>query len=181
MNREEKERMLDRVLDDALAPQNMEPRPGLEQRILANLRAQPEPQPWWRWRLFWVPASVAALVLVVVLLRQSMPSPPPIAPVVVEQNLKSPPPAPSKKTPLVAQGHTARPRGTHPIVTTIAKDPAREPRPPVFAPACLTEGERALYAMLRSNPDEARLATERQEKAQQEVAEFMDQAFKPQQ
>jgi len=179
MNREEKERMLDRVLDDALAPQNMDPRPGLEQRILANLRAQPEPQPWWRCRLLWVPASVTALVLLVVLLRQSTPSPPLTAPVVVEQNLKSPPPAPSMKTPLVAQRPSARPR-THPIVTTIAEAPA-EPRPPVFAPARLTEGERALYAMLRSNPDEARLVTERQEKAQQEAAEFMDQAFKPQQ
>jgi hypothetical protein len=180
MNREEKERMLDRVLDDALAPQNMEPRPGLEQRILANLRAQPEPQPWWRWRLLLVPASVAVLVLLMVLLRQSMPSPPLTAPIVVEQNVKSPPPPPTKETPLVAHRPSARPR-THPMVTEIAKAPAQEPRPPVFAPARLTEGERALYAMLRSNPDEATLVTERQEKAQQEAAEFMEQAFKPQQ
>ena len=60
MNREERERLVDRVLNEALAPQEIQPRAGLEQRILANLRAQPLPRPRWRW--MWVPAVAALLI-----------------------------------------------------------------------------------------------------------------------
>lgn len=53
------------------------------------------------------------------------------------------------------------------------------PRQPVFAPARLTEAERALVAVLSSNPEEAKVVAERQAETQQEAAEFMEQAFNP--
>lgn len=55
--------LLDDVLDRALALQGRaEPRPGLEGRVLATLRARP-PLPWWRALLSSRPAWVAAGVL----------------------------------------------------------------------------------------------------------------------
>src|ERR1700674_4092802 len=56
---------LDRQLDAALARYAaVEPRVGLEERILANLRAQRKHDPargWWRW------AAVGALAVVIIL------------------------------------------------------------------------------------------------------------------
>jgi len=69
---------LDRVLDTALAKYlTVEPRPGLEDRVLANLRAERTRIPahaWWRWSV----AAVLAVVIVAVALalrfgRSSLP------------------------------------------------------------------------------------------------------------
>ena len=62
MKPEEREPDLDQVLDQALARySDVEPRAGLEERILANLRSQPQPRPWWMtWRM---PALAAAILV----------------------------------------------------------------------------------------------------------------------
>ena len=72
---------LDRTLDTALAKYaSVEPRPGMEERILANLRsadATPAYHTWWRWGLA---AAVAAVLLAVTFAwRSRTPSHPAIA------------------------------------------------------------------------------------------------------
>lgn len=68
---------LDQILDAALAKYtSAEPRPGLELRILANLRSAnvPSRQPlWWRWGLR--AALAAILVALVIGLRSTKPTP----------------------------------------------------------------------------------------------------------
>jgi len=60
---------LDRALDGALARYSAaEPRPGLEDRVLASLRAEqlrPAERPWWKWGLA---AAVAAIFIAVIAL-----------------------------------------------------------------------------------------------------------------
>src|SRR5579884_472422 len=63
MDRQRKERIVDDVLNRALGPQLVEPRQGLEGRILANLATMPPRRPWWRW--MWVPALAAAALLAI--------------------------------------------------------------------------------------------------------------------
>ena len=78
----EHNRFVDELLEAALARyRSTEPRPGLEERVLANLRASPRPAPWLRWT--WLPAATAAaLAIAVVVLSlvhrhaQHAPAPP---------------------------------------------------------------------------------------------------------
>lgn len=56
---------LDNRIDHALASYTpVEPRPGLDQRILASVAAASRPRPW-GWRPLWALAAAAALVAVV--------------------------------------------------------------------------------------------------------------------
>lgn len=174
MNREERERMVDRLLNEALAPHEVEPRAGLEQRILANLRAQPEPRPWWRW--MWAPAAVAAVVLLVIVLRPTRPSQPATPPVSVDRR-QAPAVTTKAAPPLVATRRKLVRRKPVPRTTVLAKTEPAGPRQPIFAPARLSEAERALLAMLQSKPDEAQALVQQQEQTRQEAAEFMEQAM----
>lgn len=64
--------LLDREIDAALAKYSaVEPRDGLEHRILANLRAQPQAttQPWLRWVVVGAVAMLAVVVALSVSLR----------------------------------------------------------------------------------------------------------------
>lgn len=181
MNQEERERTVDRLLNEALSRQDVEPRAGLEQRILANLRAQPGARRWWRWMPLWGAAAIAAVVLLAIALQPTRPAQTGQAPVVVEQ--KPGPATHENQAPterrVVASRRRPR-RGTTAVETAIAKPTAPEPRQPVFAPAQLTEAERALVAMLRSNPDEAKVVAERQAQTRQESVEYIEQSFKVQ-
>jgi hypothetical protein len=177
MNREERERMVDRLLDDALAPQEIEPRIGLEQRILANLRAQPERRAWWAW--MGVPVLAAALLIVIGVMVTRRPQPL-TAPVVVEHRPATPTEPTVVRPPAVVAKHRHPSLKAAPISVVALATPAPiAPRQPVFAPARLTEAERALVAVLRSNPEEAKVVAERQAETQLEAAEFMEQAFNP--
>jgi hypothetical protein len=56
---------LDRALDAALAKYAaVEPRPGLEERVLAHLRSAPAPRRWMTWKL-WTAAGLAVAAIVV--------------------------------------------------------------------------------------------------------------------
>jgi hypothetical protein len=177
MNREERERMVDRLLNEALAPQEIEPRAGLEHRILANLRAQLEPRPWRRW--MWVPALAAVQLIVIGVMVTRRPQPP-LAPVAVEQKTATPTQPKAVHPPAVVAKHRNPSRKSLPVSVVAVATPAPvAPRQPVFAPASLTQAERALVAVLRSNPEEAKLVAKRQTETQQEAAEFMEQAFNP--
>jgi hypothetical protein len=179
MNREERERMVDRLLNEAVSPQEVEPRAGLEQRILANLRAQPEGRPWRKW--MWA-ATTAVLLIVIGLMVTRRPEPVK-APVAIQQKPVAPAPTTSAALPaaIVATGRKPSRRSPVAPAITSAKTASITPRQPAFAPGRLTDAERALVAMLRSNPDEAKAVAERQEQARQEGTEFMEQALMPKQ
>lgn len=187
MNREERERMVDRLLDQALAARQVEPRPGLEERVLASLRPQPEPRSWWRW--LWVPAAVAAAVLVIVMATRWSGSPQPQRPPVAVKEPSAP--APQKKVSEPAQV-AARPKKQPPRsarrqpvqVAKVAIPPVQAasptPAPGQYPkPSPIGGAEfRALIAMLKGDPDEARLIATRQQESQKQAEEFMEQAAK---
>jgi hypothetical protein len=189
MNREERERMVDRLLDQALASQPVEPRPGLEERVLAHLRPQPAPRVWWRAAWIWAPVAVAATVLVIVIGAYLTRSPQPARPPVVVKQHSAPAPEktvsaatqaaarPSKKQPRSARRQTVQvAKVASPPVQAASPTPVpgQYPKPsPIGGPEF-----RALIAMLRGNPDEARLIATRQQESQKQAEEFLEQAAK---
>ncbi len=68
---QEKDRQMDEMLDSLLANySSAEPRPGLETRILANLREAEKkaPQGWWSFKWIWAGAVAAAIIIAAVLI-----------------------------------------------------------------------------------------------------------------
>lgn len=177
MNREERERTVDRLLNEALGPQRVEPRAGLEERIVAHLRAQPEPRPWRRW--LWVPAAVAAAVLLIIALRPGHPNQPPKAPTVVQtQPAPTPvPTTPRPAPPVVATHRKPTPRVVRPQQAAAITATAL-PRQQVFpSPAPLTAEEQMLLALSRRSPAQAVLvAREREMEWQRVLKNFEDEA-----
>jgi hypothetical protein len=154
---------LDRVLDAALAKYAaVDPRPGLEERVLANLGAEWQWVPnraWWRWSAL---AAVAAVAIVAIALawRPGKPSHPEIA--------KHPPTLPQGAREPGAQivsndgGNQVRSHDHRPVRKTIAR---RSPTPVVTAgnpklgefpsPAPLSEQERLLRNYVAEYPEQA--------------------------
>jgi hypothetical protein len=163
MNAEDRERELDRWLDDALRGySDVEPRAGLEQRILANLDArQRDRRPWWQWAL--VPAAVAVAISAAVLLiertRPMHPSPP-VARVA--------PKAPAKPAVRPVARPANPPAGTRrsappPMQMALAQRD-RPPRLNAFpSPAPLSPQEIAVLRLVRRAPQEAALLAQAQE------------------
>jgi hypothetical protein len=70
MTDHEEDRHLDELLDSALSAYSaVEPRPGLETRIIAQVRdaARPAGSPGWNWRWLWAGAVAAAAILLLAL------------------------------------------------------------------------------------------------------------------
>jgi len=173
---------LDRVLDAALAKYAaVEPRAGLEERVLANLRAQPSHSRihnWWHWSAL---AAVAAVIVIAVALawRSGRPAHPVTA---------GPPsiatPAPnepgrqfvgnSAENRTQPQGHapvqTARPHRPAPAVVASA-----EPKLDQFpSPQPLSEEELALARYAQSFPKEATLIAQAQQEFELEIQKEMN-------
>ena len=183
MNPKERERLVDQVLDRALGPQLVEPRPGLEERILANLPAQPEQRPWWRW--MWIPALAAAAVLALVigmrvLQRPAVPSQQ------VQKTIERPkqeiatkPQPPSVQQTIEPKRLVAKrsaPRMS-PQPTTVA---VAEPRLDVFpSRGTLTPEERLLVAFVRQQPLHARTVALEQAAHSEEVQKYLEKGQVP--
>lgn len=149
---------VDRALDVALAKYAaVEPRAGLEDRILANLRAkqtQAAPRSWWRWGLA---GALAALVVVAVAVAwRSSRAAPPVA--------RRPPveaPAPKQPEPQIAAGNhgtTTHPRRRNAVAShsTHSATVAAVPKLDVFpSPQPLTEQEKLLASYVDQFNDEA--------------------------
>ena len=144
---------LDHELDAALAKYAaVEPRAGLEERVLANLRTAPAEAPghaWWRWGAM---AAFAAVLLVAIALawRSGKPSHPEVA--------RHPFPAPQ----VVSNGHQ---NGVHPHVSHPRRTAAHHaqllvvaaaPRLDQFpSPLPLSEQERILASYVATYPEHA--------------------------
>jgi hypothetical protein len=168
---------LDRALDVALAKYAaVEPRAGLEDRILANLRAQQTqaaPRFWWRWGLT---GALAALLVVgaTIAWRSSRPAPPVAHRPPVEA------PAPTRRETQVTTGNhgaTVHPHRRNVLASrSIHATVAVVPKLDVFpSPQPLTEQEKLLASYVDKFNDEAvivaRVRTEalRAEREQEEA------------
>jgi hypothetical protein len=155
----------DELLDAALARhRSADPRPGLEGRVLAHLRAEPRPAPWFRWG--WLPAlaSVAALMLAVGAFYAARRGvvPERVSPMVArtaEQPPVAAPPAPAELSVPPRQPRPAVPRLEQPQPVQVAVVVASPRRPQFPTPAPLSEQEKLLLRYVSETPKEILLAT----------------------
>ena len=163
---------LDRGLDAALAKYAaVEPRAGLEEGILANLRSQQTraaDRVWWRWSL--AGALAAVLVVAVALALRSGKS---SHPVLVNRPAETQPaPAQAPQTAnagaetVPARVPPMRKQNRQPISTKLAADPKLDVFP---SPRPLTEEELALARYVRNFPGDAKLVAQAQEASEREV------------
>ncbi len=192
MNAEDRERQLDQWLDGALARySDVEPRAGLEQRILANLRTQPQRRPWWQWA--WIPVAAAVLIAAGVLwmtpgTRPSPGAPPSRAgglPLAEHREARvGPEAAPSSRA------QRARAGEAHPVTAqTVALNedlprqevfPSREGVGPMFpSPAPLNTQELALIHLVKRDPEEVRMIAQEQEADRQRLAKMFEETGVP--
>jgi hypothetical protein len=161
---------LDRVLDGALAKYAAaEPRAGLDERVLANLRAEQARVPervWWRWSV-----AGALVALVVVALAVAWRSGRPHAPVIANH---PPTPAPSVQqagTRATSNGGAIRrtqvPR-SRPRVE-IAANPQLDQFP---SPRPLSEEEQLLVRYVHEFPEEAVLIAKAQAESEKEIEQL---------
>ena len=164
-----REDQLDRVMDVALANYTaVEPRAGLDERVLANLRAERVRAPersWWRWGF-----AAAVLVIGAVLAwRMANPS----QPVLVNRPAETQPAPTQAPQSANARAETlpARvpPRRKQNRRPTSAKLPA-DPKLDVFpSPQPLSEQELALARYVRNFPSDAKLVAQAQAASEKEV------------
>lgn len=162
------ERFVDELLDSALAHYaQAEPRPGLEARLLARLRSEPEPAVFgWRW----LPMAAAAAVVVAAVLyfaggRESRP------PEVAAQ--PQPTVAPPVSVPPTARGAQApsaplvsRARAKHPSAPRSPAKAAPPRREQFFRPSALSEQEAALMRFVSQTPPDELRVLARQSRAE---------------
>jgi len=169
---------LDRALDAALAKYAaVEPRAGLEERLLASLRAERATPPKripWRWT---AAAAVMAAVVVAVALawRSGQPSPPLVSggPSTTTQAPNQAPPLTSNAAGVSPQVRRALPRVLHHprIAITAAAEPKLDQFP---SPQPLSREELALAQYVTEFPAEARLIALAQAEYEIEISRKME-------
>jgi hypothetical protein len=176
MNPKERERLVDSLLDRELGPQLVEPRPGLEERILANLAAQPERHPWWQ--RMWIPALAATTVLAVVI-GISMYRPTPQSPVYTPETggtIAAMPTAPKGTTTTTVQPPHGIAKHVGPKRTVAVAQPTQAlPRQAVFpAPVPLTDQERLLLAFVNRQRPQAELIAAEQQAERERIRKYFE-------
>ncbi len=178
MNSKERERQLDRLLDEALASYSQaEPRPGFEERILANLSKQPTRRRWWAWQM--IPAAVAAMVLIAAMLpvfklRQSVDRIQ-VSPSATTKSRASLSPLPARAEP------PSRVRSRKPVAAAVRRQEPAEPRQGEFpSKAPLSEQERLLMRLAAQHPEEAALLAQAQQNYHRQAQRFLETGEFPQ-
>jgi hypothetical protein len=153
---------LDRELDAALAKYaSVEPRAGIEERVLAHLRAERTrvaDRGWWRWALA---ATAAALIVVAVAVisNSARPSRPANRPLATTQHLSNPGTQMAKrrsKTVGRRGGGPVRRTNRHPADSTVVV--AAAPKLDQFpSPQPLSEQEEILVSYVSEYPEHAAL------------------------
>jgi hypothetical protein len=167
---------LDHSLDAALTKYAaVEPRVGLEERILASMRAQPTgivERAGWHWGF----ATAVALVAVAAFLAWRTTGPP--HPVLVNHRTVETQPVPthaarvakSTKETKLSQGRSLKKQTRLSSATTVAADPKLEVFP---SPQPLSEEELALAQYVRNFPGDARLIAQAQQTSDTEILRKM--------
>jgi hypothetical protein len=161
---QEKDRQIDEMLDSLLANySSAEPRPGLETRILANLRDAEEnksPAGWWNFRWLWAGVVAAAIIVTALLINGRHRVEPPTH-VIVKTSPAVPQPAIQPHAP-VARQETARIQRHKPSTVPTSRHNATlalSERPAVFpTPTPLSEQEKLLLSYLAGTPREEVIA-----------------------
>jgi len=161
MNDKNHDQFLDDLLDAGLARYgSATPRPGLEARVLANLRAERERRSWLVWAGWLATGAVAALIVVGVFnltRRPTRPVPPPSV-----ATRQTAPPTVAAVPPAEGAGESRpiRPVSGKRIPRTFIYTMRQEVRLDVFpSPQPLTEQEKLLVQYVRQTPAEALAAT----------------------
>lgn len=172
MKYEERERMVDRLLDQALSPQPVEPRPGLEERILAGLHAQPAPRPWWQWA--WIPVTAAVIVAVgLYVTRRPQPVATPVArtaPAITPAVTPAVAPEPAPQ-PVGAQKTRLRPAARPRVVMAATPLPRQEVFP---SPVPLTAEEQLLLALRSRHPAEVVDVAQAQQNEREKIQKYVE-------
>ena len=158
----EKDRQVDEILDSLLADYSaVEPRPGLETRILANLREAEgrEVSPgWWKVKWLWAGAVVAAIIVAAILIVGRRNLAPPDKTVVQIGQPAPKQPEVQRTSPATA---TVVPRHHKTVIESRPQNAtlARSERPQVFpTPTPLSEQERLLLRYYSGTPREEVIA-----------------------
>jgi hypothetical protein len=158
----DKQMRIDDMLDSLLANySSAEPRPGLETRILANLREAEKkaPQGWWNFKLIWAGVVTAAIVMAAMLINGRHRIAPPTN-VVVRNNQPAPRPETQPHAP-IAPRETARIHRRKPSTPAVPQNAtlALSQRPAVFpTPTPLSEQEQLLLRYYAGTPREEVIA-----------------------
>jgi hypothetical protein len=160
---QEKDKRMDEMLDSLLANySSAEPRPGLETRILANLRDAEEnksPAGWWNFKWLWAGAVAAVIIIAAVLISGRHRVEPPTN-VIVKTNQPAPQPEIQPHTPAV-RNETVRIRPRKSLAPTRPQNAALalNERPAVFpTPTPLSEQEKLLLSYVAGTPREEVIA-----------------------
>lgn len=156
---QEKDKQIDDMLDSLLANySSAEPRPGLETRILANLREAEEKkasQRWWNFKWIWAGMVTAAIIVAVLLIDGRHRVEPPTH-VIVKTSPAVPKPEIHPHAPTV-HNETARILPHKPLAPTRPHNAALalNERPAVFpTPTPLSEQEKLLLSYVAGTPRE---------------------------
>jgi hypothetical protein len=159
----DKQMQMDDMLDSLFANySSAEPRPGLETRILANLREAEEKEAthgWWNFKWLWAGAVAAAIVIAAVLINGRHRIEPPTH-VIVKTSPASPQPDIQPRVPAV-RNETVRIRPRKSLAPTRPQNAALalNERPAVFpTPTPLSEQEKLLLSYLAGTPREQVIA-----------------------
>jgi hypothetical protein len=174
---QEKDRRMDEMLDSLLANySSAEPRPGLETRILANLREAEDkkaPQGWWNFKWLWA-GVVAAVIIVAAVLVNGRHHVEPSTHVIVKTNQPAPQPVIQSHAPIAPQ-ETGKFHRRKPTALTLPQNAtlALKDRPAVFpTPTPLSEQERMMFTYLENTPQEIIVAQIPRHDDQQESKAF---------
>ena len=156
----DKQMQIDDMLDSMLANySSAEPRPGLETRILANLREAAEkeaPQGWWNFKWLWAGVVAAAIIIATVLINGRHRVAPPTN-VVVRTSQPAPQPEIHPHAPTV-RNETARIHRHKPSTVPAIQQNATlalNQRPAIFpTPTPLSEQEKLLLSYVAGTPRE---------------------------
>ena len=167
-------RAIDDQIDAALAKYAaIEPRAGLEERVLANWRAQKKSSgraAWWHWAV----AGVAAALVVVTLVFWKLEEP------ARQRVVRQPSDTHQNKQPMVAVNETPKHRvpipSRHvrrqaaPHIVTVAAEPKLDQFP---SPLPLTPEELALARYVREFPEQATLIAKAQDEYERQLQQMM--------
>jgi hypothetical protein len=161
--KKDKQMQIDDMLDSLLANySSAEPRPGLENRILADLREQAEKdasQGWWNFKWLWAGMVAAAIIVAAVMISGRHRVEPPTH-VIVKTSPAVPQPEIQSHAPAV-RNETVRIRPRKSLAPTRPQSAALalNERPAVFpTPTPLSEQEKLLLSYLAGTPREEVIA-----------------------
>jgi hypothetical protein len=159
-----KDKQMDEMLDSLLAQYSgVEPRPGLEQRILANLSNTARNETmlsWWNFKWLWAGAAFAAVIIFAAVLITGHRHPAAPTPTVVQIQQPAPPQPEvqrslAKTASTIPANHRKMPVQRRPRNAALASSQ----RPALFpTPTPLSEQERLMFTYLANTPQEVVVA-----------------------